>query len=181
MAQSKNERQRRHERVSAKFSLNLSVNAMVGIILAVLGTFILFFDGTLSLIPLLIRIIGVVTACLGVIAAVNYFRHRNSSRSLVIGIIEIIVGVALVIAAGQISAWIFLALGILIAVYGIYLLVTSGGDALTVIMGIVYIVLGVIIILYMFGLQYGWEWITAWGYIPIGIAAYLGAIFFLFV
>lgn len=180
MAQRKSERQRRHERVTASFSMNLSVDAMVGIILAVIGTFILFFNGTFGLVSLLIRIIGVVAACLGLVAVVNYFRYKNSSKSLIIGIIEIIVGVALVIAADQISSWIFLALGILIAAYGIYLLITSKGDALTVIMGIVYIVLGVIIILYMFGLQYSWAWITDWGYIPIGIAAYLGAIFFLF-
>lgn len=176
----KSERQKRHERVSANFSINLTVDKMAGIILAVLGTFILFFDGTTSLTTMLIRIIGVIAACLGIIAVVNYFRYKNSGKSLIIGIVEIVVGVAITIAAQQISLWIFLALGIILALYGIYLLITSKGRTLDVIVAIVYIVVGILIILYMLGTQYDWEWITSWGKYPIGIIAYLGAILFLF-
>ena len=174
----KSERQVKHERVSSKFAINISVNAMIGIMLAVLGTFILFFNGTTGL--MLVRIIGVVAAALGAVAVVNYFRYKNSGKSLALGIIEIIVGVALVIAANQISSWIFFALGLLLVGYGIYLLVKSKGNRLNVLMAIIYLILGAFVILYMFGTMYGWEWITSWGYIPIGIAAYLGAIFFLF-
>ena len=83
----KSERQVKHERVSSKFAINISVNAMIGIMLAVLGTFILFFNGTTGLITMLVRIIGVVAAALGAVAVVKYFRYKNSGKSLALGII----------------------------------------------------------------------------------------------
>lgn len=180
MANSKSKRQVRHENVRTKslFSVNLSLNALIGIILAILGTFILFFDGSASLMPLLIRIIGVVLVCIGAVSVVNYFRHRNSANSLIVGIVQIVLGVALLIAAAQISKWIFLALGILMAVYGVYTLIVSRGKVLPVVLGVVFIVLGILIILYTF--YANWQWLRDWGYIPIGIAAYCGAVFFLF-
>lgn len=176
----KSERQKRHERVAVGgggFSVNLKVDALIGILLAILGTFILFFGGGSSLIPMLIRIIGVIAVCLGIVAIVNYFRHRNSGTSLVMGIVEVVIGVALIIAASQISQWIFLALGILLAAYGVYLLVMSRKNTIKIIMGIVYILLGILVILYTFNSD--WAWINEWGKYIIGIAAYLGAAFFL--
>lgn len=176
----KSKKQVRHERVRTKslFSVNLSLNALVGIVLAILGTFILFFNGSAGLMPLLIRIIGVVFVCIGAVATVNYFRNKNSANSLIGGIIQIVVGLALLIAASQISQWIFLALGILMAAYGVYTLITSKGDTLSVILGIAFIAIGILVILYTF--NGNWAWMSDWGYIPIGISAYCGALFFLF-
>ena len=176
----KSKRQVRHENVRTKslFSVNLSFNALIGIVLAILGTFILFFNGSSSLMPLLIRIIGVVMVCIGAVATVNYFRYKNSANSLIIGIVQIVLGVALLIAASQISKWIFLALGILLALYGVFTLIRSRGNVLSVILGIAFVVLGILIILYTFYVD--WQWLRDWGYYIIGIAAYCGAVFFLF-
>ena len=176
----KSERQRRHERTSVSaggFSMNLKVDTLVGILLAILGTFIIFFGGGTSLIPLITRIIGIIAICLGVVAVVNYFRYRNSGTSLIVGIVEIVLGLALIIAASQIAQWIFLALGVILILYGIYTLVMSRGNMLKVIMGVVYIVLGILIILFTFCNE--WQWLQDWGKYIIGAAAYCGALFFL--
>ena len=38
------------------------------------------------------------------------------------------------------------------------------------------IVIGLLVLFYAFG----WEWMMSWGYILVGIAAYIGAVIFLF-
>lgn len=172
----KTTRKQRHERVQANFSMNLSVNAAVGILLAIIGTFVLFFGGVKGAVEMLMVVIGVVLVCFGAVAIVNYFRHNNSSKSLLVGILEAVVGVAIIIAGNFIALWMFLIIGILIALVGVYVLVKSRGDLIEILIGIAYIVLGVLILLYAFG----WQWVMDWGKFIIGIASYLGAVFFLF-
>lgn len=179
----KSVRQKRHERVSATFNMNLTVNALIGILLAILGTVIMFFGGpgaVESTIRMTIITIGIVIVCLGAVTLVNYFRHKNSANSLIYSICEIVVGIALIIVAATIAAWTFFIIGIVIMVYGVYLLVISRGDALYVLLGIAFLVVGLLIMLYTFGLQFSWDWMNSWGKYVIGSFAYCGAVAFLF-
>ncbi len=179
----KNNNNRRHTTAGArtssrKFYVNITINAFIGSMLAVIGTFLLFFNGQ-DATPLCITIIGVFCVCIGAVGIVNFIRHKDDNGSLIVAILQVIIGVLFIIMANTIKEWIYLVIGILLIAYGIYLLIVSRrSNTFGIVLGIMLIVVGILILLWTFNAD--WAWLRDWGYIIIGIAAYFGAAFFLF-
>lgn len=180
---SNNKNNRRHTTAGArtstrKFYMNITINAFIGSMLAVIGTFLLFFNGQ-DATPLCITIIGVFCVCIGAVGIVNFFRKKDDNGSLVVSILQVLIGVLFIVMANTIKDWIYLVIGILLIAYGIYLLIISRkSNTLGIVLGILLIVVGILILLWAFNAN--WQWLRDWGYIIIGIAAYCGAAFFLF-
>ena len=166
---------------SRKFYFNITINAFIGCMLAAIGTCLLFQSGN-NVTPVAITIVGVFCVCLGAVAIVRYLRKAEGTdtSTLVIGILQAVLGVILIIMANTITDWVYLAIGIALIAYGVYTVVKGAlhNKTLFVILGIVLIVVGILILLYTFNAD--WQWLKDWGYIFIGIAAYCGAVVFLF-
>lgn len=164
-----------------KFYFNITINAFIGCMLAAIGTCLLFKGGQ-DITPVAITIVGVFCVCIGAVAIVRYLRKEENTDmgSLVVGIIQAIIGVVLIVMANTVSQYVYLAIGIAVIAYGIYVIVQSvrQSNTLAMIMGIVLVVVGILILLYTFATS--WQWLRDWGYILIGIASYCGAVFFLF-
>ena len=164
-----------------KFYFNITINAFIGCMLAAIGTCLLFKGGQ-DITPVAITIVGVFCVCLGAVAIVRYLRKEDNTDmgSLVIGIIQAIIGVILIVMANTVSEYVYLAIGIAVIAYGIYTVIQAvrHKNTFALIMGIVLIVVGILILLYTFATS--WTWLQDWGYILIGIACYCGAVFFLF-
>ena len=100
--------------------------------------------------------------------------------TLVVGIIQAIIGVVLIVMANTVTQYVYLAIGIALIAYGIYTIVQAvrHGNTFAMIMGILLIVVGILVLLFTFATS--WAWLQDWGYILVGIAAYIGAVIFLF-
>lgn len=160
------------------FSLNMSVNVLFGIVLAVFGTFIMFYGNDISRVALIV--VGIVAVCLGAVAVVGYLKNRGAVKNLVVGILEIAAGLALILLTSFFGVIIFTVAAVIIAAYGVYVLVKAKGKALQILLGIIFMVVGVLIFLYAIGAYNGWGWIDTWFKYVLGSAAYCGAVFFLF-
>lgn len=164
-----------------KFYFNITINAFIGCMLAAIGT-CLIFNGNEQVTTLAITIIGVFCVCLGAVAIVRYLRKNEgtSMSTLVIGILQAIVGVILIVLAPTVGFYVYLAIGIALIAYGIWTIIQAvrHGNTFTLIMGILLIVVGILVLLFAFAAS--WAWLQEWGYIIVGIAAYIGAVIFLF-
>ena len=164
-----------------KFYFNITINAFIGCMLAAIGTCLLFKGGQ-DITPVAITIVGVFCLCLGLVAIVRYVRkYENTDMgTLVVGIIQAIIGVVLIVMANSVTQYVYLAIGIALIAYGIYTIVQAvrHGNTFAMIMGILLIVVGILVLLFTFATS--WAWLQDWGYILVGIAAYIGAVIFLF-
>ena len=164
-----------------KFYFNITINAFIGCMLAAIGTCLLFKGGQ-DITPVAITIVGVFCLCLGLVAIVRYIRkYENTDMgTLVVGIIQAIIGVVLIVMANTVTQYVYLAIGIALIAYGIYTIVQAvrHGNTFAMIMGILLIVVGILVLLFTFATS--WAWLQDWGYILVGIAAYIGAVIFLF-
>ncbi len=164
-----------------KFYFNITINAFIGCMLAAIGTCLLFKGGQ-DITPVAITIVGVFCLCLGLVAIVRYVRkYENTDMgTLVVGIIQAIIGVVLIVMANTVTQYVYLAIGIALIAYGIYTIVQAvrHGNTFAMIMGILLIVVGILVLLFTFATS--WAWLQDWGYILVGIAAYIGAVIFLF-
>ncbi len=171
-------KEKESEKSKREVTLNMSLNMLFGIVLAVFGTFIMFFGNDISYVALIV--IGIVAVCLGAVGAVDYIKNRGAVKNLVISLLEVVAGLALILFSSFFGVVIFTVAAVILAAYGVYLLVKSKGKALKVILGLVFIVVGVMLFLYAIGAYQQWGWINTWFKYVLGTAAYCGAIFFLF-
>lgn len=164
-----------------KFYFNITINAFIGCMLAAIGTCLLFQGGQ-DITPVAITIVGVFCVCLGAVAIVRYLRKNEGTDmgTLVVGIIQAVIGVILIVMANTVTQYVYLAIGIALIAYGIWTIIQAvrHGNTFALIMGILLIVVGILVLLYTFATS--WAWLQDWGYILIGIAAYIGAVIFLF-
>ena len=165
-----------------KFYFNITINAFIGCMLAAIGTCLLFQGGQDNITPVAITIVGVFCVCLGAVAIVRYLRKNEGTDmgTLVVGIIQAVIGVILIVMANAVTQYVYLAIGIALIAYGIWTIIQAvrHGNTFALIMGILLIVVGILVLLYTFEASGGG--LEDWGYILIGIAAYSGAVIFLF-
>ncbi len=166
-----------------KFYFRITINAFVGSMLAAIATCLIFKSGQ-DITPIVITVIGVFCVCIGAVSVVSYFRHDKSERDtaqLIVGVIQLLIGVILIVMANTVVQWVYIAIGVALMLYGafhIFKAIRSGrkGNMFGIIMGILLVIIGLLVLFYAFG----WEWMNTWGYILVGIAAYIGAVIFLF-
>ena len=132
--------------------------------LAAIGTCLLFKGGQ-DITPVAITIVGVFCLCLGLVAIVRYIRkYENTDMgTLVVGIIQAIIGVVLIVMANTVTQYVYLAIGIALIAYGIYTIVQAvrPGNTFAIIMGILLIVVGLLVLLFPFAAC--WAWLQGWG------------------
>ncbi len=165
-----------------KFYFRITINAFVGSMLAAIATCLLFNKQNIT--PIMITIVGVFCVCIGAVSVVGYLRDEKSERDmaqLIVGVLQLLIGVILIVMAIRVAEWVFIAIGVAIMLYGafyIFKAVRSGrkGNMPGIIMGILLIIIGLLVLFYAFG----WGWMNDWGYILVAVAAYIGAVIFLF-
>ena len=155
---------------SGGVGISLSLNALVGILLAILGTFLCFFQSDIT--GILFMVIAIFLICIGAVGVVHYFKYKQDGSVLVTGIIEIVVGILLFI--GPIATYFKLIVAIVLILYGAYHLFRYHKTSWDFITGLAIIVVGILIL------------ITQWVSEPIfliivGVAALIGAAYYLFI
>ena len=158
---------------SGGVGISLSLNALVGILLAIIGASMVFYNQNLSgTINTLSRIIGIFLICIGAIGVLHYFKYKQDGAVLVIGIAEILVGILLLI--GPIAQFLCLIIAIVLILYGAYHLFRYHKTSWDFITGLAIVVVGILVL------------ITQWVSEPIfliivGVAALIGAAYYLFI
>lgn len=152
--------------------ISLSLNALIGILLAIVGAFLVFFNQQpSSIVTFLSKVIGVFLICIGAVGIVNYFKYKQDAGVLVIGICEIIVGILFMISA--IATYFIIIIAAALIVYGAVHLFRYHRSSLDFITGIAFIVIGILVLITF--------WVTEPVFmIIVGIAALIGAVYFLF-
>lgn len=157
---------------SGGVGISLSLNASIGILLAIIGTFLVFFNGNLSgILSYLIKVTAIFLICVGAVGVVNYFKYKLESAVLVVGLVEIIIGLVLIFA--PIEKYLLIIIGAALILYGAVYLFRYHKTAWDFITGLLFIVVGILVLITF--------WVTHEIFLLIvGIAALIGAAYFLF-
>lgn len=159
-------------RKSGSVGISLSLNALIGILLAIIGAFLVFYNNDLQgTIGILVRIVAIFLICVGAVGVVHYFKYKQEISVLIVGLFEIIVGIALLISA--IAAYFIIIIAAALILYGAYHLFRHHKTAWDFITGLTFIVVGILVLITF--------WVTEPIFLLIvGIAALVGAVYFLF-
>lgn len=158
---------------SGGVSVSLSLNALIGILLAIIGAFMVFnrqgLQGTLGTLS---YIVAIFLICVGAVSIVHYFRYKQDGAVLIVGIFEILVGVLLLISS--INKYFIIIIAAFLILYGAVHLFRYHRSSWDFITGLTFIAVGVLVLI-----TYWVSDVMVFNLI-VGISALVGAAYFLF-